>query len=149
MFAEIYQKIETMENHKTFTILIADDDPDDLDYMKFLFQNHQSFEIAGCLKTGVEIVETIIDHNKIPDILLTDMYMPIMTGAEVVAELSEKSAAPAMEIFIISTVINRIEEEKLQNRHVKFLLKPTSLAEINDLPELILDHLHAKNINRI
>ncbi len=130
-------------------ILIADDDPDDLEYLKFLFQNHKSFEIIDCLSTGKQILDEILEKGNVPDVLITDMYMPLLTGAEAVQELLEKNAA-SMEIFIISTTINRTEEDKFgSNKNIKFLEKPVTLPQINDLPEIILEKLNLDNVNKI
>jgi len=131
-------------------IIIADDDPDDLEYMKFLFESHKNFEIIGCHKSGLETLETLNGLDHAPDLLLIDMYMPILTGTEVVENLIAKDIAQSMHIFIISTTINPNEQEKFQdNPKIEFLEKPLTLVQINDLPGIILEKLNADNTNRI
>ena len=137
-----------MKTNQPFKILIADDDTDDLHYLKFLFKNHKGFEVLDCLTSGRAVLETIQQSGKAPDVLLIDMYMPVLTGAEVVRTLLEQQEYSDTAFFIISTSINRTEEERFNGR-VHFLEKPSTLVQINDLPELLLEKMDVANINRI
>ena len=137
-----------MKTSKPLKIIIADDDTDDLQYLNFLFKNHKRFEIIGCLTSGKSVLDTIEHSGNVPDVLLVDMHMPIMTGSEVANILLDDSTFSNMAIFIISGVINRTEEERLQGR-VHFLEKPTTLVQITDLPEVILEKMKAGNVNWI
>lgn len=129
-------------------IIIADDDTDDLQYLNFLFKNHKGFEIIGCLTSGKAVLDTMEHPGGVPDVLLIDMYMPIMTGSEVANILLENSNFSNMAIFIVSGAINRIEVERFKGR-VHFLAKPTSLVQITDLPEVLLQKMNAGNVNWI
>lgn len=139
-----------MENHKPFTIIIADDDKDDKELLQFLFNQNEKFEVIGCFDSGVEVLEEIINKGNIPDILLIDMYMPFFTGTEVVIKLEESGVAPDMTKFIISTTINTTEQDKyVDNQYVNFLKKPVTLVDINDLPGLILETLNEENNTKV
>ncbi len=135
---------------KPLTIIIADDDEDDRELLKFLFNQNEQFELVGCYESGIDAIKEIMIKKNVPDILLIDMYMPLLNGTEVVKKLEESEAAPNMAKFIISTVINTTEQNKyLNNKTVKFIKKPTTLAEINDLPGDILEELHFRNKMRV
>ncbi len=139
-----------MKSDRPLTITIADDDEDDRELLKFLFNQNEKFELLGCFDSGVEAVKEIMVKKNIPDILLIDMYMPLLTGSEVVKKLEESNISPNMNKFIISTQINSSEQNKyLNNPTVKFIKKPVTLAEINDLPGIILDSLHLPNNTRV
>ena len=139
-----------MELDRPLTITIADDDEDDRELLKFLFNQNEKFELIGCFDSGVEVVKEIMVKKNIPDILLIDMYMPLLTGSEVVKKLEESNISPNMNKFIISTQINSAEQNKyINNPMVKFIKKPVTLAEINDLPGIILDSLHLPNNTRV
>lgn len=139
-----------MEKDIPLKILIADDDPDDLEYLKFIFDKHTSFQIVACLKEGAAVVEHISDIENKPDVLLIDMYMPLLTGSEVVNKLAALGLDQDLKMFIISTTINKKEQENLQhNNNVKFLEKPTNLPQLNDLPSVILSHLNLPDANTI
>jgi FixJ family two-component response regulator len=139
-----------MSSTKPLTIMIADDDFDDRELLKFLFNQNEKFEILGCFNLGTEVIDEIITKKNIPDILLIDMYMPMISGTEVIMQLEESGLVKDTTKFIISTTINTTEEEKLiNNPSVKFLKKPVTLVEINDLPGIILEHLNHRNNTKI
>jgi len=135
-----------MKPNKPLTIIIADDDEDDRELLKFLFNQNEKFELIGCFDSGVETIKEIMVNKNVPDILLIDMYMPLLTGTEVVKKLIDSEVAMDTHKFVISTLINTTEQNKyLDNPKVKFLRKPSTLAEINDLPGIILEHLNFHN----
>jgi FixJ family two-component response regulator len=139
-----------MKSDKPLTIIIVDDDYDDRELLMFLFNQNEKFEVIGCYSSGVEVIKELMVRKNIPDVLLIDMYMPLLTGTEVVKKLIETDTAPNMHKFVISTQINTAEQNKyLNNPTVKFLKKPTTLAEINDLPGIILENLNIKNNTKI
>lgn len=139
-----------MESDKPLTIIIADDDEDDRELLKFLFNHNEKFELIGCFDSGVEIVKEVMVRKNIPDVLIIDMYMPLLTGSEVVKKIEESNTAPRMSKFIISTQINSSEQNKfLNNPMVKFIKKPVTLAEINDLPGLLLESLNLTNNTKV
>lgn len=135
-----------MKQGKPLTIIIADDDQDDREVLKFLFNANERFELIGCFDSGLDVIEEIITKGNIPDILLIDMNMPFVTGTEVVGKIEESGTALNLHSFIISTVINAAEEKKhLENPAINFIKKPVTLVEINDLPGLILEGLQLRN----
>lgn len=139
-----------MSTQKPLTIMIADDDFDDRELLKFLFNQNEKFELIGCYNLGAEVINEIITKKNIPDILVIDMYMPMISGIEVVMQLEETGLTNSMAKFIISTNINTTEEIKYAtNPSIKFLKKPVSLVEINDLPGLILESLNHRNNTKI
>lgn len=130
--------------------MIADDDFDDRELLKFLFNQNEKFELIGCYNLGTEVINEILSKKNIPDILVIDMYMPMISGIEVVMQLEQSELTNDMTKFIISTNINVMEEDKYaSNSSIKFIKKPVSLVEINDLPGLILEHLNHRNNTKI
>ncbi|MFA6273950.1 MAG: response regulator [Candidatus Paceibacterota bacterium] len=139
-----------MKFDKPLRIVVADDDEDDREVLRFLFNQNDKFELVGCFDSGIDVVKEIMVRKNIPDILLIDMYMPLLTGTEVVKKLIDSNAAPDMYKFVISTQINTAEQNKyLDNPTVRFLKKPTSLVEINDLQGFILETLDLRNNMRV
>lgn len=139
-----------MKPQKPLTVIIADDDQDDLELLQFLFSKNENFELIGCFDSGIKVIEEIITNRNVPDILLIDMYMPIYTGTEVVNKLFESGVAPNMNSFIISTTINTTEQDNYsENVTVQFLKKPVSLIEINDLPGIVLECLNHNNNTKV
>lgn len=129
-----------MEHITPFTIVVADDDQDDRELLRDLFMRNDKFALIGCLTSGVEVFDEISRKKNVPDILLIDMYMPFFTGLDVVKALEKLGAAPYMIKFVISTTEHIPEkDEYLDNPHIIFLKKPVTVAEINNLPNYILE----------
>lgn len=139
-----------MQTTNIFRILIADDDFEDLEFFRFLFENHPNFHIVDTLSCGSDIINLINRLPEPPDILLTDQLMPIITGTDAVKHLIKNKVATNMDVFIISGSDNpRLREEFSPHEHVRFLLKPKTLVEYNDLPDQILKQLNTDNIYRV
>ena len=139
-----------MTPNKPLTIIVADDDADDREVLRFLFKNNDHFELTNCFESGIDVIKEIMVENKIPDVLLIDMYMPMLTGAEIVEKLEESNVGADMYKFVVSSTINSAEESKYSNNDkVTFIKKPVSLKEIHDLPGIILDHLHYHNNTKV
>ena len=135
---------------KPVKIMIADDDDDDRELLRFLFNMDENFELVGCYSLGSEVIEAIIDNKNEPDVLIIDMYMPIISGLEVLDKLNLGEHASTTTKFIISTTINELEQSNYaSNELIKFIKKPVSLKEINDLPGEILETLNLQNNRKI
>lgn len=129
-------------------IMIADDDVDDRELLKFLFDGNAGFEQVGCFDNGITVLNEILVEKNIPDVVLIDMNMPILTGMEVVANLCDAETRVELIVFIIST--GEVEKGNYCGHiPVFFLKKPVSLQEINDLPGLLLEKLELDNNTKI
>lgn len=131
------------------TIMVADDDEDDRELFGEMFAHDERFTLMGCLSSGAEVMDEINRKKNIPEVLLVDMYMPFLSGVDLVKALSELNAASGMYKFVISTTTYVAENEpQLNSPRTIFLKKPVSMQEINALPGLILDYMQ-KNLNRV
>lgn len=139
-----------MSPNKPLTIMVADDDADDREVLRFLFNKNDKFELIHCFESGIDVIKEIMVEKNIPDILLIDMYMPMLTGAEIIKKLEESNIGADMYKFVVSSTINSAEQSKYShNDKVTFIKKPVSLKEIHDLPGIILDHLHYHNNTKV
>ena len=134
-----------MDPISPFTIMVADDDEEDRELFREIFQHDVRFVLEGCLTSGVEVFDEISRKKNIPDVLLVDMYMPFFSGIDLVKALEELHAAPTMYKFVISTTNNIAENEaQLHSPYIVFLKKPASRHEIQALPGLILGYLQQR-----
>lgn len=131
-------------------IMIVDDDQDDRELLQFLFNKNEKFEIVAIFDNAVTLLEEITIKKNIPDILLMDLYMPVISGHEALAHLIKNNSAPKMATFIISGGSNPLtNQEQLDTNQVCFLKKPNTLEDKNDLPGVILERLKRKNNTKI
>lgn len=107
----------------SFDVLIADDDP----VMRQLLAIHLADAGYGvriaqdALEAGREIL------RKRPDLLITDISMPFMTGLELVrAVRQDASAAPVPVIVLSSMRDDRSDDEARALGVARFLAKPVT-----------------------
>lgn len=138
-----------MKSKLPFTIIIADDDDDDREEMNSVFTRDKNFEVTNTFDSGIDAIKEIMVRKNIPNVLLIDMYMPMLTGTEIIKKLIESEAAPDMYKFIVSTTINTAEQNKYRNEaKVKFINKPHTVEDIARLPEIILNHIQNDTKNK-
>jgi two-component system alkaline phosphatase synthesis response regulator PhoP len=79
-------------------ILICDDEPHILEGLRYLLRGpDRTIEVA---RNGREAIERI--DRQVPDLLITDVMMPEMSGLEVVAKLQTQPATRDLPIIILT-----------------------------------------------
>lgn len=128
---------------KTFHILIAEDDEDDLDLISLSFKKHVRFHKVEAVKNGVELMDHLhANRSALPDIVLTDLNMPKKDGYESLQEIYSDPDFSKIPVFVYSTTINPFYIMKCRNMGVMdFLLKPYKLQEIDEIPERVVTSL--------
>ena len=118
-----------MEN-KMLTVFIVDDEKLIRDGMKKLLKwEENGFRICGEAANGRDALQEILCCA--PDIVLTDLRMPIMDGILLTAEIRKQ--LPSTEVIII-TGYDEFEyaKEAVHNGVFDYLLKPVSRSELLD-----------------
>lgn len=128
---------------KDLHIIIVEDDLDDGEFMFKSFARHPSFRKVEWAKNGkalLDLLETP-DHPK-PDLILTDINMPIINGMEALEALSQDPALSAIPIFACSSTVNPIYKKRCMELGTRaFLTKPFDLFEYDLFPNKIISAL--------
>ncbi|WET03070.1 response regulator [Flavobacterium sp. YJ01] len=126
-------------------ILIAEDDIDDADVMSETFNNNPSFSKVSIVANGEELLNYLKDEsNKKPDVILTDINMPIIDGIEALQEILNTKELKDIPCFVYSTSINPSYKEKCDDMGVKaYLIKPYSFEAFAEIPKTILSIIEA------
>jgi len=120
-------------------IIIAEDDIDDGEIIQASFARHPSFLNVDIVKNGKELLDFLKSAKNIPDIILTDINMPILNGIEALAAIHQDSSLKNIPAFVYSTAINPSYEAKCKELGTKgFLIKPFNLEEFYEIPNRIL-----------
>ena len=136
-----------MYNTRTYSLLLADDDSDEIEFLVESFENHDQFKVAYIAKNGVELVEYIKENPNSVDIIISDMFMPAMTGLEALQKLNEKNLISETLTVIFSNTVNVENEDKFKSSDLlKFYTKPCSILEYQLLPEKLLNLMQQKAI---
>jgi two-component system, response regulator YesN len=88
------------------------------------------FRIAGEAENGREALDLI--ERAIPDVVITDIRMPVMDGMELAAILREKY--PTIRIIILTGFDEfKYAQQAVKLDIVEYILKPVTLKDINEL----------------
>jgi two-component system, NarL family, response regulator DesR len=76
------------ENRKTIRVVIAEDQGMVLGALAALLEIEGDISVIAQVRNGKEAVDAVIAHT--PDVLITDIEMPLMTGLDATAELRRR-----------------------------------------------------------
>ncbi|PBQ30258.1 response regulator [Sphingobacteriaceae bacterium] len=128
-----------MTEFKKLHIIIAEDDLDDGEFIQKSFSKHPSFARIDWVKNGRELLHFLKTTSPPPDIILTDINMPILNGIEALEHIFKDRALSDIPSFVCSSTVNPMYELKCKELGIKsFLIKPFSLSDYDDIPYQIL-----------
>lgn len=121
-------------------IIIAEDDIDDADIIRQTFNKNPDFAKVSLVANGEELINYLEDtSNETPDIILTDINMPILDGIEALKQILNNNNLKTIPCFVYSTSINPVYKEKCDLMGVKaYLIKPYSIEAFDEIPKSIL-----------
>jgi len=127
-----------------YKVVIIDDEPIIVEGISRMMSWEQlDCRIIATAYDGIEGAEIIRKHK--PNIVFTDIAMPDVDGLTMIAGL--KSEYPDMEISILTGFRKFEYAQRAVNLGVtRFLLKPSSLDEIEESIRTMVNNLKAKNI---
>jgi CheY-like chemotaxis protein len=122
-------------------IVYVDDDEDD----RFIFQ--QSFESVDdyrfvTVESGQELfrlLERMKDHGY-PCLIVCDMNMPMQNGVDVLREIKKKPEYESIPIVMFTTSKNPQEESQCADLGAAVEVKPSDIAEFDEVAEMLLRH---------
>lgn len=127
-----------MSEYKKLNIVIAEDDSDDAIIIEASFINNEHFESVKLVSNGQKLIE-YLEVNPHPDVILTDINMPIMDGIEALEVIYNSASFNNIPCFVYSTSINPNYENQAKRLGVKgYLVKPNSIEGFNEIPKEIL-----------
>ena len=119
-------------------ILIVDDDADlrTLFGLGFLRRGH-SIVVAG---DGAAALECIVTHA--PDLIITDITMPVMDGLELLRRL-RADGPPTLPVVVVSA---HAEQRAAAIAADAFLVKPVALRQLVEVAEGLLAERQAAHV---
>ncbi|MEV6033889.1 response regulator transcription factor [Nonomuraea sp. NPDC052116] len=107
-------------------LIIVDDHPVVRDGLRGIFTDDE-FEVVGEAGDGFEALAVVERTN--PDIVLTDLRMPRMKGAELIRRLREQ--APDVRVLVLTTFDDDVDVlPAIEEGATGYLLKDTPRAEL-------------------
>lgn len=121
-------------------IIIAEDDEDDADVISEIFNKNPDFDKVSLVSNGEELLNYLKNtSNATPDVILTDINMPIIDGIEALQQILNTETLKTIPCFIYSTSINPAYKEKCDLLGIKgYLIKPYSIEGFEEIPKQII-----------
>jgi DNA-binding NarL/FixJ family response regulator len=108
-------------------LIIVDDHPIVRDGLRGIFTNDDAFEVVGEAADGPEALVVAMQTN--PDVVLMDLRMPKMSGAEVIRRLREQT--PGIHVLVLTTFDNDADVlPAIEQGATGYLLKDTPRADL-------------------
>lgn len=122
---------------RPYSILIADDHQIFLDGLKALLKKEKHLQLTGEVCNGRVALDMIIKNQ--PDLLITDINMPGLTGVELTREV--KSRFPEVKVLVLSMFNDRdIVSDILMSEAEGYILKNAGKQELINAINRILDN---------
>jgi CheY-like chemotaxis protein len=109
-------------------VLIVEDDKDVRETLGMIMES-EGYDVYDAANGKEALV--LLNKMSLPDIIITDIMMPVMTGWEFLERAAENSALASIPVIILSAA-----EKKETLKHPKvlaFLPKPVALATLMTL----------------
>lgn len=118
-------------------LLIVDDNPDFLDAIVSLLEYDERYETLFATN-GLEALEVL--KTRTPDLLITDLAMPEMTGFELIEQARQRSHLQNMRIILLTadTTPEKIHRGK-QLGVSEYVIKPFMPGDLLEILERILE----------
>ena len=130
------------------TILIVDDDPDTRDLLGAYLS--QQGLVVHAARDGRHALQ-LLSHLEIPDLILLDYKMPVMSGSQFLARKRRNPRIRRIPVVLLSAWTR--EWSATRRDAVEVLSKPVDLARLSALVTRILEsapvHMPARSTDRL
>lgn len=133
-------------------VLLVDDEPYVIEGLKVMVDwSAQGFVICGEASNGAEALEIVQLCN--PDLIITDIRMPVMDGLELIKKCHEQLYTSAKFIILSGYDEFSYVTQAMKYNTKDYLLKPVDDEELNQLlsklsVEIEIERLKVQNTNR-
>jgi CheY-like chemotaxis protein len=122
-------------SHRRRTVLVADDEPEILDLMRMLLE-WEDYTVVET-RDGEQCLAQARAVK--PDLILSDVRMPKMTGLEVLEQLQADPDLRDIPVIMLSVVTTLPQvQTALQNGAIAYLPKPFEMREMARLVNRVL-----------
>lgn len=124
-------------------ILIIDDDNDDVEILSEAFAR-SGVESVHYVHTVMEafIYLQALPPTELPELVVTDLYLPGITGLEFLADLKAMEKYKHIHVIVLSTVKSAVEIERYkQLGAADYVKKPSSYEEYLEVAQNIKNRL--------
>lgn len=116
-------------------VVIIDDEPASLDYLKFLVTQNPDLQCVGAFTKPMEALENMGALE--PDVVFLDIEMPVILGTDLAQEI--RSYDPTIQIIFI-TAFSQYAVRAFKLQAIHYLLKPISIEDLEEAVGRVLEN---------
>ena len=124
-------------------ILLVDDDADDRSFFNAFLSDRKDITILHPTDNGVtllDVIEKLDDKRSLPDLIILDQNMPLMTGLQTLKTLKENNTYAHIPVMMYSTYITPELRKNSINEGAMFVMdKPNEKAGYYKMIDLFMD----------
>jgi CheY-like chemotaxis protein len=119
-------------------VFLIEDDIDDQELFQLALEQVDPSVECTVHPDGISALQALQSAKVLPDLIILDLNMPLMTGQQFLVELNKYDTSKKIPIIILSTSSDKaIVNETRSLGAEQFFTKPNSFKELNNILQLI------------
>jgi len=122
-------------------IVYAEDDPDDLQFVKDVFEKHDHITILHAPDgwDALELLSQLADIEEYPCLVILDINLPRLNGREVLVRLRQNEKLAHLPVVLFSTSSSPMDKAFAQNWKSELISKPLHFKDLEHIGKVFLD----------
>ena len=121
--------------------LLVDDDPDDIMLLKDAIQSvDERVQIAEAKngRTALAYLKEAALNDKLPNLVVLDINMPILNGIEVIALIKKEAGLHQVPLVVFSTSSNPGDLSHCNEYGIELIVKPFGMKALVDVAKTLI-----------
>lgn len=132
--------------HANHTILLVEDDPDDVLLIKEALSELSSIIIVN-KKNGLDALHYLEElkekNNSLPCLVILDINMPVLDGKKLLAILKNDNSFQSIPVIVFTTSSNGHDRDYCERFNVPMVTKPNDMDSFNITVRNFIEHCPA------
>lgn len=130
-----------IENVK-YLVLYADDDLDDIDFVKESFGKYAKNVELISFNNGLDLLTYLnnLQEATYPCLVMLDINMPQMDGKETLAEIRRVSSFDDIPVILFSTSSQPVDRTYAAKKNAGFITKPLNFVQMDLIVDQLIQH---------
>ena len=112
-------------------VLVVDDEAMICEWLQFCISQNPSCQLTGVAHNGQEALELF--HRDEPDLILTDIKMPVMSGIELLGKIRTEHISEAWFVLLSGYADFNYAQQAIAYKCTEYILKPVLKENLMEL----------------
>jgi CheY-like chemotaxis protein len=123
------------------TILYAEDDLDDLFFVKEAFEKHDHIKVVHAINglEALNILESLQEIDSLPCLIILDINMPLMDGKETLERIKSQKEFTNVPVVLFSTSSSLNDRQFAQAKGAELITKPLKFDDLEGIAKAFVE----------